>query len=103
MAVQIAHAVRIDAAAPGVDRLSPLVAGDHVFLAAYPARVSVAVETTPVGNRNCERDPPSSDGSQRHRSSAGDQQSRHRRERDTNQYFGHFATGRIAVRMMIVV
>ena len=73
MAVQIAHTVRIDAATSGVDRLSPLVAGDHVFLAANPARIPVTVETAPVGNRNCERGLPACDGSKRHRRCADDQ------------------------------
>ena len=101
-AVQIAHAVRIDAAASGVERPLPLVARDHVFLATCPARVPVTVKAAPIGNRNCQRDLPSVDGSKRRRFCTGDQPSGCRRERDTSFYFSHFATSRIGVRKMIV-
>ena len=91
MAVQIAHAVRIDAAASSVERLWPLVTGDYVLLAAYSPRVPVAVEPTPIDNRNRRCSLRSADGRRkRHCLCADDRQAG--RERDTSNHFSHFVT-----------
>ena len=89
VAVQVAHAVRIDAATTRVERLSPSVAGDHVFFAAYSSRVPVAVEPAAVGNRNCQTRLPCPDWRERHRLCGTNRQDRYGREQTKREYFTH--------------